>query len=164
MGRKKSVDYSPEEFQELLREERQIRARMSRLKQMIKRREEQIEELMKPVLEKESEIRTIREELNELKDKISNMGFEFPSFRIENYVTKGKSYFRGVWYVNSKKIQHYIGSEKIVEKVVSEKYPGAKVKFELDKVLDCYLKDLQMSYWNNQYNSKKSEQNLENYQ
>jgi hypothetical protein len=157
MGRKKSVDYSPEEFQELSREERQIRGRMSTLNRMIKRREEQIEELMKPVLEKESEIKTIQEELNELKDKISNMGFEFPSFRIENYDSKGKSYFRGVWYVNSKKFQLYIGSEKVVQKVVSEKYPDVKVNIELDKVLDCYLKDLQMSYWNNQYNSKKSE-------
>jgi seryl-tRNA synthetase len=157
MGRKKSVDYSPEEFQELSREERQIRGRMSTLNRMIKRREEQIEELMKPVLEKESEIKTIREELNGLKEQISKIGFEFPSFRIESYITKGKSYYRGVWYVNSKKFQYYIGSEKIVQKVVSEKYPGILVKNELDKVLDCYLKDLQMSYWNNQYNSKKSE-------
>ena len=152
MGRKKSVDYSPEEFQELSREERQIRGRMSTLNRMIKRREDEITELMKPVLEKESEIKTIREELNGLKEQISNIGFEFPSFRIENYDIKGKSYFRGVWYVNSKKFQYYIGSEKIVQKVVSEKYPY--VKLTLDNVLDCYLKDLQMSYWNNQYKKK----------
>ena len=70
MGRSKSVDYSPEEFQELSREERQIRGRMSTLNRMIKRREEEITELMKPVLEKESEIKTIREELNGLKESI----------------------------------------------------------------------------------------------
>ncbi len=164
MGRKKSVDYSPEEFQELSREERQIRGRMSRLNRMINDREEEIaelmipiEELMKPIRIKELEIQTIKEELKELKDKISNFGFEFPSFRVENYDSKGKSYFRGVWYVNSKKFQHYIGSEKIVQKAVSEKYPDVKVAIELDKVLDCYLKELQMSYWNKQYNSKKSE-------
>ena len=154
MGRKKSVDYSPEEFQELSREERQIRGRMSTLNRMIKRREDEITELMKPVLEKESEIKTIREEWNGLKEQISNIGFEFPSFRIESYISKGKSYYRGVWYVNSKKFQHYIGSEKIVQKVVSEKYPGILVQNEYDKVLDCYLKDLQMSYWNNQYKKK----------
>jgi hypothetical protein len=92
--------------------------------------------------------------LNGLKEQISNIGFEFPSFRIESYITKGKSYYRGVWYVNSKKFQYYIGSEKIVQKVVSEKYPGILVQNEYDKVLDCYLKDLQMSYWNNQYKKK----------
>ena len=73
----------------------------------------------------------------------------------ESYLLKGKSYYRGVWYVNSKKFQHYIGSEKLVHKVVLEKYPN--VKITMDIVLDYYLKDLQMSYWNKQYNSKKSE-------
>ena len=155
MGRKKSVDYSPEEFQRLSREERQIRGRMSTLNRMIKRREEEITELMKPVLEKESEIKTIREELNGLKESISKIGFEFPSFRVESYLLKGKSYYRGVWYVNSKKFQHYIGSEKLVHKVVSENYPN--VKITMDIVLDYCLKDLQMSYWNKQYKSKKSD-------
>ena len=154
MGRNKSMDYTPEEFQSLSREERLLRGKMSSLLRMIKRREEAIEELMKPVKIKEKEIEEIKEEFEGLKSKIKNMGFNFPSFRVEGYVTKGQSYYRGVWYVNSKKFQLYLGSEKVVEQVVWKKYPNIKVKEELDKVLDCYLKDLQLSYWNKQYENK----------
>jgi len=161
MGRSKSMDYSPEEFQSLSREERQLRGKMSSLIRMIKRREEAIEELMKPVNIKQKEIEEIKKQFELLKGKINDMGFDFPSFRIENYDSKGKSYFRGVWYVNSKKFQLYIGSEKVVEQIVWKKYPNIKVKVELDKVLDCYLKDLQLSYWNKQYEGKSETLNLE---
>jgi seryl-tRNA synthetase len=154
MGRSKSMDFSPEEFQKLSREERKLRGRMSSLLRMIKRREESIEELMKPVKIKLKEIEEIKEEFESLKGQIKNMGFDFPSFRVESYITKGKSYYRGVWYVDSKKFQHYIGSEKLVQQIVWEKYPNIKVGVELDKVLDCFLKDLQLSYWNKQYEGK----------
>ena len=154
MGRSKSMDFSPEEFQKLSREERQLRGRMSSLLRMIKWREETIEELMKPVKIKLKEIEEIKVEFESLKGQIKNMGFDFPSFRVESYITKGKSYYRGVWYVDSKKFQHYIGSEKSVQQIVWEKYPNVKVDVEFDKVLDCFLEDLQLSYWNKQYEGK----------
>jgi hypothetical protein len=154
MGRSKSMDFSPEEFQKLSREERQLRGRMSSLLRMIKRREETIDELMKPIKIKLKEIEEIKEEFEILKGQIKNMGFDFPSFRVESYFTKGKCYFRGVWYVESKKFQHYIGSEKSVQQIVWEKYPNVKVDVEFDKVLDCFLEDLQLSYWNKQYEGK----------
>jgi hypothetical protein len=157
MGRSKSMDFSPEEFQKLSREERQLRGRMSSLLRMIKRREETIEELMKPVKIKLKEIEEIKVEFESLKGQIKNMGFDFPSFRVESYWIKDKSYFRGVWYVESKKFQHYIGSEKSVQQIVWEKYPNIKLEVELDKVLDCYLEDLQLSYWNKQYEVKNDE-------
>jgi hypothetical protein len=124
---------------------------------MIKRREETIEELMKPVKIKLKEIEEIKVEFESLKGQIKNMGFDFPSFRVESYWIKDKSYFRGVWYVESKKFQHYIGSEKSVQQIVWEKYPNIKLEVELDKVLDCYLEDLQLSYWNKQYEVKNDE-------
>jgi hypothetical protein len=156
MGRNKSMDFSEEEFQSLSREERQLRGKMSSLLRMIKRREEAIEELMKPIKIKQKEIEGIKEEFEGLKSKIKNMGFNFPSFRVEGYSTKGQFYYRGVWYVDSKKFQHYIGSEKVVLSEVLSKYPDAypsKVGFT-EMVLDCYLKDLQLSYWNKQYENK----------
>ena len=55
-GRPQSVNYSPKEFQELSREERVLRGRISTLKKMIQRREDKIDELMKPVLKKKSEV------------------------------------------------------------------------------------------------------------
>lgn len=109
---------------------------------------------MKPVKIKLKEIDEIKVEFESLKGQIKNMGFDFPSFRIESYFTKGKCYFRGVWYVESKKFQHYIGSEKSVQQIVWERYPNIKVDVELDKVLDCFLEDLQLSYWNKQYEGK----------
>jgi hypothetical protein len=156
MGRSKSMDYSPEEFQNLSREERQLRGRMSTLIRMIKRREEAIEELMKPIRIKQSEIDKAKDEFKNLKEKINGFGFDFPSFRVEGYVTKGKSYYRGVWYVDSKKFQYYIGSEKVVLREVLAKYPNANPSKDdfTEKVLDFYLKDLQLSYWNKQYEGK----------
>jgi hypothetical protein len=156
MGRSKSMDYSPEEFQNLSREERQLRGKMSSLLRMIKRREEAIEELMKPIKIKQIEIEGIKEEFEGLKSKIKNMGFNFPSFRVEGYATKGQFYYRGVWYVDSKKFQHYIGSEKVILKEVLAKYPDANPSKDnfTEMVLNFYLKDLQLSYWNKQYESK----------
>lgn len=156
MGRNKSMDFSAEEFQSLSREERQLRGKMSSLLRMIKRREEAIEEFMKPVKIKQKEIEEIKEDLEGLKSKIKNMGFNFPSFRVESYITKGKSYYRGVWYVDSKKFQHYIGSENLVFSEVLAKYPDEKLKTDSfnEKVLEYYLKDFQMSYWNKQYEGK----------
>ena len=156
MGRSKSMDYSPEEFQNLSREERQLRGRMSTLLRMIKRREEAIEELMKPIRIKQSEIDKAKDEFKNLKEKINGFGFDFPSFRVESYISKGMSYYRGVWYVNSKKFQYYIGSEKVVIKELSTIYSNINPLNDgfMEKVLDYYLKDLQLSYWNKQYEGK----------
>jgi hypothetical protein len=156
MGRSKSMDFSEEEFQSLSREERQLRGKMSSLLRMIKRREEAIEELMKPIRIKQSEIDKAKDDFKNLKEKINGFGFDFPSFRVEGYVTKGKSYYRGVWYVDSKKFQYYIGSEKVVIMELSTKYSNINPLIDgfMEKVLDFYLKDLQLSYWNKQYEEK----------
>ena len=78
-------------------------------------REEQIEELMIPVHKKKKEVNSLKEELGELKNQIKQLGVEFPTFRVEDFFLKGKTYYRGVWYVNSKKKQLYMGSEKKVQ-------------------------------------------------
>ena len=114
-GRPQSVNYSPKEFQELSREERVLRGRISTLKKMIQRRKDKIDELMKPILKKKSVVNSLKEELGELKNQIKELGVEFPTFRVEDFFLKGKTYYRGVWYVNSKKKQLYMGSEKKVQ-------------------------------------------------
>ena len=103
IGRPQTVNYSPNEFLELSREERLLRGRISTLKKMIQRREDKIDELMKPVLKTKSEVNSLKEELGELKTQIKELGVEFPTFRVEDFFLKGKIYYRGVWYVNSKK-------------------------------------------------------------
>ena len=50
IGRPQTMNYSPNEFLELSREERLLRGRISTLKKMIQRREDKIDELMKPVV------------------------------------------------------------------------------------------------------------------
>ena len=110
MGRKRSVDYSPKEFEKLSTEERRMRGRLSTLKRMIKKREDDIDELMKPILKKKEEIKKFSEELDGLKNSIKDLGFDFPTFRVEPFTTKGRDYYRGVWYVNGKKKQKYLGS------------------------------------------------------
>ena len=100
MGRKRSVDYSPKEFEKLSTEERRMRGRLSTIKRMIKKREDDIDELMKPILKKKEEIKKFSEELDGLKNSIKDLGFDFPTFRVEPFTTKGRDYYRGVWYVN----------------------------------------------------------------
>ena len=165
-GRPKLHTFSPEEFQKLSREERQLRGRISTLRRMIKKRESDIEELkpsimkevnklMKPIHKREGEIQKCLEEIEQITENIDDNYHEFPSFRIEGYITKGKTYYRGVWYVDSKKKQMYLGNEKTILKEVTEKYPKVTdPSKELDKVLDVYLKKLQMRYWKDEYESK----------
>ena len=165
-GRPKLHNFSSDEFQKLSTEERQLRGRISTLRRMIKKRESDIDELkpsimkevnklMKPIHKREGEIQKCLEEIEQITENINDNYYEFPSFRIEGYTMKGQSYYRGVWYVDSKKKQLYLGSEKNVLKRVNEKYPKVTDPFkELDKVLDVYLKDLQMRYWKDEYESK----------
>lgn len=169
MGRPKTKDFSSEKFQELSREERQLRGRMSTLKRMIEKREGEIEnlkpsimkevnKLMKPISRREKEIKDCREEIDQLKNKIQSFNFEFPSFRVENYTNGGGDYYRGVWYVNSKKCQLYLGSEKKVIKRVKSIYPdydSKKYHEKMELVEDVYLKDLQLKYWKDQYGEFK---------
>lgn len=148
MGRPKTKDFSPEKFQKLSREERQLRGRISTLKRMIKKREIEIQELMKPIQKKRNEITEIQDELDGITKKFQNSDFKFPSFRIEGYISKGKSYYRGVWYVNSKKKQLYLGSEEKVWETVGI----TDTTLDKDeKILNFYLKELQMKFWNEEY-------------
>ena len=159
MGRKKSVDYSPKEFEKLSTEERRIRGRLSTLKRMIKKREDDINELMKPILKKKEEIKKFSLELDELKNSIKDLGFDFPTFRVEPFTTKGKDYYRGVWYVNGKKKQKYLGSEDKVHQLVKKKFRGFEslsYDEKSQKILEYYLPQFQLDFWSKEYEDFKS--------
>ena len=159
MGRKKSVDYSPKEFEKLSTEERRMRGRLSTLKRMIKKREDDINELMKPILKKKEEIKKFSLELDELKNSIKDLGFDFPTFRVEPFTTKGKDYYRGVWYVNGKKKQKYLGSEDKIHQMVKKKFRGFEsltYNEKSEKVLEFFLPQFQLDYWSKEYEDFKS--------
>ena len=169
-GRPQSVNFSPKEFQELSREERVLRGRISTLKKMIQRREDKIDELMKPVLKKKSEVNSLKEELGELKNQIKELGVKFPTFRVEEFsIKKGKdengddkyhSYYRGVWYVNSKKKQLYMGSEKKVQERMNEVIDGfdkLPQSQKNEKILEVYLPEFQMNFWEKEYEEFKKD-------
>ena len=111
MGRKKSMDFSPKEFEKLSTEERRMRGRLSTLKRMIKKREDDINELMKPIQKKKEEIKKFSLELDELKNSIKDLGFDFPTFKVESFsILKGDkfhSYYRGRWQSKGKKKHKY---------------------------------------------------------
>ena len=159
MGRKKSVDYSPKEFEKLSTEERRMRGRLSTLKRMIKKREDDINELMKPILKKKEEIKKFNLEMDELKNSIKDLGFDFPTFRVEPFTTKGKDYYRGVWYVNGKKKQKYLGSEDKIHQMVKKKFRGFEsltYNEKSEKVLEFFLPQFQLDYWSKEYEDFKS--------
>ena len=159
MGRKKSVDYSPKEFQKLSTEERRMRGRLSTLKRMIKKREDDINELMKPILKKKEEIKKYSLELDELKNSIKDLGFDFPTFRVEPFTTKGKDYYRGVWYVNGKKKQKYLGSEDKIHQLVKKKFRGfdsLSSDEKSEKILEFFLPQFQLDFWSKEYEDFKS--------
>jgi len=168
-GRPKLHNFSSEEFQKLSKEERQLRGRISTLRRMIKDRESKIDELkssimievnklMKPIHKREEEIQNCNNEIEQITQNIKDDYYEFPSFRIEDYITKGNTYYRGVWYIESKKKQMYLGSEKNVLKkvtVIHSDIHEGNISRNLDRVLDVFLKELQMRYWKDEYESKK---------
>ena len=159
MGRKKSVDYSPKEFQKLSTEERRMRGRLSTLKRMIKKREDDINILMKPILKKKEEIKKFSLELYELKNSIKDLGFDFPTFRVEPFTTKGKDYYRGVWYVNGKKKQKYLGSEDKIHQMVKKKFRGFEslsYDEKSEKILEFFLPQFQLDFWSKEYEDFKS--------
>ena len=158
MGRKRSVDYSPKEFEKLSTEERRMRGRLSTLKRMIKKREDDIDELMKPILKKKEEIKKFSEELDGLKNSIKDLGFDFPTFRVEPFTTKGRDYYRGVWYVNGKKKQKYLGSEDKVHQLVKKKFRGFEslsTEDKLDKIKEYYTPQFQLDFWSKEYEDFK---------
>jgi seryl-tRNA synthetase len=162
-GRPKTHKFNSEDFKKLSTEERRLRGRISTLRRMIKKRESDIEELMKPILKKRKEIKKIQTELSEITEVFNTSNYNFPKFRVEGYtIVKGKdengndkyhSYYRGVWYVNSKKKQMYLGSEKSVWEKVKTKFPNSYKKDE--SILDFFLNELQMKFWNDEYEDFK---------
>ena len=153
-GRKKTMDYSPEEFDKLSTEERRLRGRLSRLKRMIIKREDEIDELMKPITKLNTEIVKYKTEMEELKNSIKDMGFDFPTFRVESFITKNQSYWRGVWYVNGKKKQKYLGSEEKIFSIVRKKYRGFDKLIgddKTDKILEYFTPQFQLDFWNKEY-------------
>ena len=159
MGRKKSMDFSPKEFEKLSTEERRLRGRLSTLKRMIDKREGDINEMMKPILKKKEEINKLSLEMDELKNSIKDLGFDFPTFRVEPFTTKGKDYYRGVWYVNGKKKQKYLGSEDKIHQMVKKKFRGFEsltYDEKSEKILEFFLPQFQLDFWNKEYEEFKS--------
>lgn len=159
MGRKKSMDFSPKEFEKLSTEERRLRGRLSTLKRMIDKREGDINEMMKPILKKKEEISKLSLEMDELKNSIKDLGFDFPTFRVEPFTTKGKDYYRGVWYVNGKKKQKYLGSEDKIHQMVKKKFRGFEsltYDEKSEKILEFFLPQFQLDFWNKEYEEFKS--------
>ena len=162
MGRKKSIDFTTEEFQKLSTEERRLRGRLSTLKRMIDKREGDINELMKPILKKKEEINKLSIEMEELKNSIKDLGFDFPTFKVESFsILKGDkfhSYYRGRWYVNGKKKQKYIGSEDKVHQIVKKKFRGfdsLSSDDKMDKIKEYYTPQFQLDFWSKEYEDFK---------
>ena len=162
-GRKKTHKFTKEDFTKLSTEERRMRGRISTLRRMIKKRETDIEELMKPIQKKRKEIKNFKDDLSEITETFKNSNYNFPKFRVEGYtIVKGKdengddkyhSYYRGVWYVNSKKKQMYLGSEKSVWEKVKTKFPNS---FKKDESIEkFFLNELQMKFWKDEYEDFK---------
>ena len=81
----KPINSILEDFKKLSNEERRMRGRISTLRRMIKKRESDIEELMKPILKKRKEIKKIQTELSEITEVFNTSNYNFPKFRIEGY-------------------------------------------------------------------------------
>tara|TARA_R110001592_G_C13186309_1_gene751653 strand:- start:2364 stop:2834 length:471 start_codon:yes stop_codon:yes gene_type:complete len=151
--------FTPKKFDELDREERQLRGRLSTLKRMIKRREDSIKELMIPINKKKKEIKKYKEELKELSSKIRD-GFEFPNFSVESYMNSGCDYYRGVWRVDGKKKFKYLGSESHIFDLMNEKYDGFKSmsRTQKDKLIkEHFINELRLDYWEKEYDKFKKE-------
>lgn len=157
-GKNQSMNFSPNEFQEISMKERQLRKKMSSIREMIHTREEKIDDLMKPVLKKKDEVRSLKEELVEIKLQIKELGFDFPTFRVEVFKLKGRTYYRSVWYFNSKKYQLYIGSEKKIHERMNEvigDFNQLSQNSKNLKILEVYLPELQMNFWKKHHGHKE---------
>jgi hypothetical protein len=113
---------------------------------------------MKPIHKREVEVQNCLDEIEKITETLKGQYFDFPTFRIENYFLKSNTYYRGVWYVESRKKQMYLGSEKNVLEDVKKVHPDINeinIDRNLDKVLDVFLKKLQMRYWSDEYEEFK---------
>ena len=152
-GRPKTHKFNSEDFKKLSNEERRMRGRISTFRRMIKKRESDIEELMKPIQKKRKEIKNFKDDLSEITETFKNSNYNFPKFRVEGYSVMKGNYYRGVWYVNSKKKQMYLGSEESVWKKVKTKFPNSFKKDE--SIEEFFLNELQMKFWKEEYEDFK---------
>lgn len=158
MGRRKTSDFTPPDFEKLSREERQIRGRLATLRRMIEVRKKRIVELQKPITSLRVTIEKCEVELEDLKSKMDDKDFIFPTFRVEDYRLKGRSYVRGVWYVKSKKQQFYIGNESDVRNELKKRYSdfdSFTVEEKRKRRFDFYLPQLQLDFWRKEYSNEK---------
>ena len=113
-------------------------------------------EPIRPDLKEPLQLKLIREKAL---TQIKKLGVEFPTFRVEDFFLKDKIYYRGVWYINSKKKQLYMGSEKKVhtrlEKVV-DGFGKLKQIMKNKKILEVYLPEFQLNYWEKEYEEFKN--------
>ena len=159
-GRPKTHKFNSEDFKKLSTEERRLRGRISTLRRMIKKRESDIEELMKPILKKRKEIKKIQTELYEITEVFNTSNYNFPKFRIEGYISKDRSYYRGVWYVNGKKKQKYLGSETKIHSLIKSSTKGFDSLNQVEKnkkILEHFLPSFQLDFWNKEYEDFKKQ-------
>lgn len=156
------------EFNNLCKEERHLRGRLSTLIRMIKKREDKVDKLYEPIKKLKDEIGELKSEMIGLKSKIKNQEFSFPIFRIEEYTNSDRDYFRAVWYVKSVKKQKYLGSvEKLLPEVKSKfkdeflELETSNLKFQeryekqMELVTEYFLPTLQLDYWKKEYEDFK---------
>lgn len=115
--------------------------------------------MMKPIKKLKEEISNFEEEIEVITENISENYFQFPTFKIESYNIEKKGiyyeYYRGRWYVDSKKKQMYLGSKKDVLIELQKKYPNiTNPDRNLDKVKEVYINKLRMNYWKDEYEGK----------
>lgn len=80
-------------------------------------------------------------------------------FWANTLLSKGRDYYRGVWYVNGKKKQKYLGSEDKIHQLVKKKFRGFEsLTFDekSEKILEYFLPQFQLDFWSKEYDDFKS--------
>lgn len=147
MARPRTLTFTPVEWEKLTNTEKQLRGELATIKRSIKVREDRIKK-------NKEQKKELEKRLEDLTKKMKGIGLYFPNITIEEYQVKDKWYFRGVYSVEGKKQQAYLGSRIKVFKVLEEKearFNDMKNK-ERTKIIREYLEPrVKLHYWNNQY-------------
>lgn len=152
MVRPRTQTFTPLEWEKLTDTEKQLRGELATIKRSIKVREERIKK-------NKEEKKALEKRLEDLTKKMKAIGLYFPNITIEEYQVKDRWYFRGVYSVEGKKQQAYLGSRVKVFKELEEKEAGFNdmKNRERTKIITEYLEPrVKLHYWNNQYERKNS--------
>ena len=145
------MSLSKEEFLKLSDEERILRGTLSTKIRMISKRKSKISKL-------KEEIKKLEMEKDELKERINDLGVDFPTFDVQRYDVKGIEYMRGVWYRNGKKEQKHLGSSELIESQMNSLYDdySGLLKSKRDmRIKEHFLPTLKVLYWEKEYMNHK---------